>query len=1019
MQDLMAIACTDTKAGLLTAEDTTRCTHEPTRLNLNGSTGSITWITRPYGDIAWSAISGEYDSVITVLPEVDREYAALVTGSCTDTSNSIVIRVSTFPDTPDPGFGGESCENYFSLSAYPAPYPKTGFWSVFSGPGNAEFHPSSEQPDPDSVTVDLFGLYTFSWNITDGICTKDSTIEINVLEQPRANAGSNANQCGRAFNLNARLSIPGSTGEWYKVSGSSTFNFIDPSDPNTLVNANPGTYYIRWTERYSTCEDDTTIQINVADQPTAHAGFDKDACEPGVNLYAIPSIGLGNWSQIAGPGVITFDNTNLANTFASADLYGENYVLQWKETNSFCADSDTVTINFYEKPVAHTTEISDACGIHTELVANTSTQSGLTTRSWKYISGPQAPLEVTPVNDTTAFVNIVPGKYGDYTFRWLEKNGTCSDSIDIDFTFYEQPIADAGENTLTCGDSIQLNATPDLGNSQYLWKGLNDTAGLKISDHNDPQATISSEYYKTYQIVWKESNYICSDSDTITVEFVQVPVANPGLAGNTCGYRYNLEAVPSLSTSTGWWSYVTREDTTTISTHAETLAHVDTSGTFEFQWTEDNKGCTDKKSIRITFYEQPDAAILEANDACGLKQTIATAPINNNQGLLTTDKDSLADIRPIEQDIYQIQVSDTGIYRFTWQAGNDRCSDDTSFSIHFSQIPEITVGKDSQACGKDYTLDASMDIGSGTWSLISGPGNCKFTNISDPRTTIETDEYGDYSLRWTVKNGACTIFDDLKLEMTAPPASYAGNDDNICGLTYALSATPSPGSWSVIAKKENVSVSFQPDSLATNAKISVDQAGPVKLAWIATQGACTDTSALTINFFDQPSANAGPDQELDNVFNTTMQATAPAGTNLGEWQLLSGTGTIASVNSPDSKIDNMELGTNTFIWKVKNDYCESSDTISVIIYDIFIPQVITPNGDNENDYFVIRGVENVGPVEVLIFNRWGIEVYSTDNYQNDWGGTNKNGNLLTNDTYFYVINVANSRIFKGFVVIKK
>ena len=39
-----------------------------------------------------------------------------------------------------------------------------------------------------------------------------------------------------------------------------------------------------------------------------------------------------------------------------------------------------------------------------------------------------------------------------------------------------------------------------------------------------------------------------------------------------------------------------------------------------------------------------------------------------------------------------------------------------------------------------------------------------------------------------------------------------------------------------------------------------------------------------------------------------------------------------------------------------------------------------------NDYFVIEGLENYPDNHIVIFNRWGSQVFETSNYQNDWEG---------------------------------
>jgi len=86
---------------------------------------------------------------------------------------------------------------------------------------------------------------------------------------------------------------------------------------------------------------------------------------------------------------------------------------------------------------------------------------------------------------------------------------------------------------------------------------------------------------------------------------------------------------------------------------------------------------------------------------------------------------------------------------------------------------------------------------------------------------------------------------------------------------------------------------------------------------------------------------------------------------------------------------------------------------------LFIPQVITPNGDLKNDYFVIDDIDKKSPTQLIIFNQWGDEVYSNSNYLNEWDGKNNNGSELSEDTYFYILNFPDGKTVKGFVVIKR
>lgn len=89
------------------------------------------------------------------------------------------------------------------------------------------------------------------------------------------------------------------------------------------------------------------------------------------------------------------------------------------------------------------------------------------------------------------------------------------------------------------------------------------------------------------------------------------------------------------------------------------------------------------------------------------------------------------------------------------------------------------------------------------------------------------------------------------------------------------------------------------------------------------------------------------------------------------------------------------------------------DTTYTMPYDIkpvnlFLTNAFTPNDDQVNDLFVITGEDDrTDPMpinhyylsnELTIFNRYGKEVYKTQNYENDWDGGN-----LPEGVYFYVL----------------
>jgi gliding motility-associated-like protein len=77
--------------------------------------------------------------------------------------------------------------------------------------------------------------------------------------------------------------------------------------------------------------------------------------------------------------------------------------------------------------------------------------------------------------------------------------------------------------------------------------------------------------------------------------------------------------------------------------------------------------------------------------------------------------------------------------------------------------------------------------------------------------------------------------------------------------------------------------------------------------------------------------------------------------------------------------------------------------------------VITPNGDGINDYWIIHNMDVFTRCELKIYTSSGLEVFSTSNYQNDWNGKYKN-NQLPAGAYHYIMK-KNNKIFSGTISI--
>ena len=85
----------------------------------------------------------------------------------------------------------------------------------------------------------------------------------------------------------------------------------------------------------------------------------------------------------------------------------------------------------------------------------------------------------------------------------------------------------------------------------------------------------------------------------------------------------------------------------------------------------------------------------------------------------------------------------------------------------------------------------------------------------------------------------------------------------------------------------------------------------------------------------------------------------------------------------------------------------------LVIYNGF-----SPNGDGVNEFFKIDGLGSYPNHQIMVFNRWGNQVFVTKDYRNDWNGWWYD-KQLPSGTYFYLIDLGDgSKVLSGYVVIQ-
>ena len=92
--------------------------------------------------------------------------------------------------------------------------------------------------------------------------------------------------------------------------------------------------------------------------------------------------------------------------------------------------------------------------------------------------------------------------------------------------------------------------------------------------------------------------------------------------------------------------------------------------------------------------------------------------------------------------------------------------------------------------------------------------------------------------------------------------------------------------------------------------------------------------------------------------------------------------------------------------------------VKVLCDGLVIRNGFSPNGDGQNDNFVIENLSDYPNSQVSVYNRWGSRVYLSNDYKNDWKG-DYDGKPLPDGTYFYRLVLENGEIFVGYVQIMR
>lgn len=382
-------------------------------------------------------------------------------------------------------------------------------------------------------------------------------------------------------------------------------------------------------------------------------------------------------------------------------------------------------------------------------------------------------------------------------------------------------------------------------------------------------------------------------------------------------------------------------------------------------------------------------------------------------------------LKPLLNDtLPTLQITEAGRYYVSILEAIGGCLDtSTFFTVFVDTIPNTTVVNvpwvwqtfpTLNLCPDDSTMLSAMDtIAFPGWKYqwqIGYPVGAPWQNIPDDTLAylqVDASIVGDTAeYRVVITNGTCTFESNtLTVNFIDFPVFQFFPSDSV--------ATCAGDSVLVQLVGNGLAYNWADGFIGSNRWIKTAGKYPVKAIGI---NQCETWDTLKVGIF-VVTANAGPDQTI--LPGQSAQLTGSGGVSYFWYANIPAYFNNQFIANP---LTQPTADTTLYFVQVTGpNGCIGIDSVWVWVVDTAVnpglyanvQNVITPNGDGRNDFLSIPEILNGDECELIILNRWGVEVYKTLNYLNNWNGETTGGAELPDGTYYYIVKFKDEIRHKG------
>ena len=898
------------------------------------------------------------------------------------------------------------------------------------------------------VPTGIAGVYNYKLvNIQDAsitICSQAQSDSISVTVNPLPEATINGTTAVCREATAPVITIIGTTGTapftfTYTINGGASQTINSSSGDTAFIAASTmvdGIFYYVLTgatdSSSTTCYQvqNDTVKITVDPLPTAAIHGTTTVCqygqEPGITFvgyggvqpytftYTLNNVIQPTLTTIMGDSITIPAPTNVTGiyTYSLVSVLDSNTVA--------CTHPQTgdaiVTVN--PKPVAAFTTNTVCNGNATQFSDSSSTASGTIT-SWTWDLGDSSALSSTP----NPFYIYADG--GIYNVTLLINNSfNCTDTLIQAVQVYFNPIADFIHNDVCFGDTIDFTNTSSVDTStsiaSYIW-----VFGDSSPTNNQINPSHYYSIYGPYNVTLVATTVDgCSGVANIPVNTFDPPTSAVQFS-DTCLFDSasftNISTDPTMGIISNWsWDFGdgTAIDTNTLSPHH--LYAIPGVYGFTLITQSSNLGCPDTLKDSITIYPMPVADYSSVDICLGQNMNFndsSSVSVNSVSGWLW----SFGDSSPLDtnQNPTHLYANDTNYNVTLICTTTNGCRDTVTKNVVVHPLPVVDYNAANVCDGNvvyftdETTIPDTDTLYSWSWNVGDNSPLSNNQNASHLYPAA-----GSYSVLLTVTStfGCVDSLLDTSIVNPNPNVGFILSDTSGCepfciifkDTSSIISGINTLWTWNFGDGGPTISG----DSTLhcySNDSILLPVFYATTLTVVSDSG-CVSTLSKpnNVTVYPKPEADFIVAPLSSSIINPVITITdSSVGTNFWYWDF--GDSDTSTFPGPKLTHEYADTGTYTITLITSTQYsCADTSYNNVSIepdFVFYIPTAFTPNADGLNDTFSGKGIFII-KYEMWIFDRWGNQIFYTDDYNKPWDGKANYGKAMAQrDVYIYQINV--------------